>query len=623
MNHILRRRSNQNSIIHFIFIKKILLIICHSNKLKLQTIIFSLLICLNLLAVLSCSSRAYERTGSKPADLVIINAEIFTSNSKMSEAEAMAVKGERISFVGKNDDVTDYIGKNTRIIDADGRRVTPGFVDSHCHVLWVGGMLSLMPANLFGCKNWADMKKTLQQSYKERSHLPFIGGIGWKMEYVPGGIPKKEILDEVIKDKPVILMAYSGQSGWMNSIAVEKCSSANPEAFEEMGPVKDSEGRFTGELLRFVSFNFLDYFTNEEIDEKVQKLYLDAMNEAVQSALVSGVTTLQDAQINKRFIPYLFRFKKLGGLDNVRIRCAYYVPPERLKDKTKLLTDLKEWRKLDDEISDKNLKLGRSIKLYIDGTEDNLTCFMLEPFSNRPGYYGHPVWTQDDFNWISATADKLGIQVMTHAVGDAGIRRVVNGYEYAMTQNNSKDSRHRIEHNNLPHPDEVKRMGKLNIVASMQPTHMYADVMVDSAFGFKRLQNWMPWKSLADNGARVAFGSDWCNSPFNPFYGLIISATRYNYKGDDDWAPEEKISVEDAIRHWTIDAAYALFMENEVGSLEVGKFADFVMFNKDPLEVSSLWFLLTHEVDLGTLDDVVDITVVGGKIVYQKKDAKL
>lgn len=622
MKTVLKPASNLNfNLIRNSAEKKLFLNSAFKKKYSSKCFLF-LLILISSLAVYSCSS-SIERSGSHPADLVVINADIFTSNSNMPYAEAMAVSGERISYIGTREGIKDFIGIHTRVIDAKGRRITPGFLDSHCHVLWIGGMLSLMPANLFDCKNWNDLKNVLQQSYKERAHLPFIGGIGWRMEYVPGGTPKKETLDEVIKDRPVILMAYSGQCGWLNSKAVDLCSSRNPAAFEELTPVRDAHGKFTGELRHFHAFNFLDYFTKEEIDGEVDKLFMQSMSDAVQSALSSGVTSMHDCQIYKNFIPFILRFKEQGGLDNTRIRCAYYVGNERLKDKEKLLSDLAEWRKLDEQYSNKNLNLGRSIKLYIDGTVDNLTCFMLEPFLNNPSSYGEPVWTQEEFNWIISNADKLGIQVATHAVGDAGIRRVVNGYEYTLLENKTRDARHRIDHCELPTPEDRQRMGKLNIVAAMQPAHMYGDQMIESAFSDKTIKNWMPWKSLADAGVRVAFGSDWCNSPFNPMYGLFLSATRINYKGDDDWSPEEKITVEEAIRHWTIDAAYSMFMDKEVGSLEVGKYADFVMFNKDPLEVSSLWFMLTEEIELGKLDDVVDITVVGGKIVFQKKDAEL
>ncbi len=288
-----------------------------------------------------------------------------------------------------------------------------------------------------------------------------------------------------------------------------------------------------------------------------------------------------------------------------------------------MLADLKGWRDLDARKSDAHLKLGDSLKFYIDGTPDNHTCFMAEPFANDPGNTGEPVWSQEDFSRIIAAADRLGLQACTHSIGDAGIHRVINAYENARAVNGPRDARHRVEHCELPMVEDLERMARSDILAAMQPTHFFGDQMVEEGLGPERLDRFMPWRSLEKAGVSVSFGSDWCAGPINPIYGLIIAATRMNYNGNTDWGADEQVSVEDAVRHWTIDSAYALFMEKDVGSIEVGKYADFVLFNTDPLKADSLWFLLTHDLDLGEMDDFVDLTMVGGKMVYQKPGAEL
>lgn len=572
-----------------------------------------------------CSSDiSFPRTGSRPAGLVVLNARIFTSNPDQPKAKALAVDGKRFCYVGDRKGALDFIGPDTRVVDAGGRRLTPGFVDNHCHVLWIGGLLSMMPASYYACTNWADIEATLRARDKEAPNQPFVGGIGWKMDQVPGGVPRKEILDGVIPDRPVILMSYSGQCGWLNSKAVDLCAERNPAAFESLGPVRDAEtGDFTGELQHFHAFNFLDFFPWSVIGESAQAEFKAAMTDAINGALSVGVTTMNDVQIYTDFIPFLLEFRDEGGMDKARFRCSFYVGHERLENEQALLDDLKGWQELDSSKSDAHLNVGQSLKFYIDGTADNRTCFMDEPFSNDPDNIGDPVWSQEDFNRIIAEADRLGLQACTHSIGDAGIHRVVNAYENARVVNGPRDSRHRVEHCEMPRPEDRVRMGKAGILAAMQPTHFYGDAMVEEAFGPERIQRFMPWHSLEKAGVSLSFGSDWCAGPNNPVYGLLIAATRMNYKGDTDWGPKEKVRPEDAVRHWTRDSAYALFMEEEAGSIEVGKWADFVLFNTDPLKVDSLWFLLTHDLDLGTMDDFVDWTVVDGQTVYRKPDVEL
>ncbi len=558
-----------------------------------------------------------------PADVVILNAKIWTSNPNQPVAEALAINGSVISYVGSGKAAKALIGEETRVIDAKGRRITPGFVDNHCHVLWIGGLQALMPAILYECSSMEDLREALVERNSAEPDLPFVGAIGWKMEYVPYRNPRKELLDEIISDRPVILMSYSGQAGWLNSKAVEICAK-NLKAFEALHPVKDEDtGEFTGELRHFHAFNFLDFFTWEDLGEDGKQKFAWHMTKAIDHALSVGVTAFHDVQIYPEFIPFILDFKEKGGLDNVHVRLAYYVGRERFEDVDGLIADLTKWKALSAEHSDLSMNIGNSVKFYIDGTPDNLTSFMLEPFSCDEGGYGEYVWTQEEFDSVVAIIDRLELQACTHSNGDAGIRRVVNSYERAASINGKRDSRHRVEHCELPTPKDKRRMAELGIHAAMQPTHFYGDEMLERAFGRERLNSFMPWKSLADEGVTVSFGSDWCAGPINPFYGLLISGKRVNYKGKSDWGKAEKISLEEGVTFWTINSAKALFMEDRIGSIEVGKQADIVLFNKDPFKVTSLWFLLTNDIDLGKLDNFVDMTMVNGQIVYQRVKAKL
>ena len=217
-----------------------------------------------------------------------------------------------------------------------------------------------------------------------------------------------------------------------------------------------------------------------------------------------------------------------------------------------------------------------------------------------------------------ALVDGLGLQACTHAIGDAGIRRVIDACENAEKINGRRDSRHRLEHCEFPEASDRERMARLGIYAAMHPTHFYGDETIEKTVGSERLQRFMPWRSLEKAGVNLSFGSDWCNSPFNPIYGLLVSSLRLNYHHNDDWGPEEGISLEDGIRNWTIGSARALFMDREIGSIEVGKRADLVLFDTDLTAIDSWWFLFTHNLELGKLDGFVLMTMVDGRMVYQK-----
>jgi hypothetical protein len=562
--------------------------------------------------------RWFAPTGTRPADVVVFNARIFTSSENPGEAEALAAKEGRIVYVGDHSGVADFAGPNTTMINGRGRFVTPGFVDNHCHPLWIGGIGYLMPNNLYACRNQEDIKAAVRQRAEDHPTLPFIGGIGWRMDQLPAG-PRKDILDTVVPDRPVILMSYSGQCGWLNSTAVRLLEQRNRLAFEELGPVRDPQtGECTGECRHFHAVNFLDYFTWNDLGATTEEGIMSAMTKTLEEALACGVTTMNDVQIYPQFVPLLLKFRDRGGLAKVRVRGSYYVGHARLQDETKLKADLAWWKETGARESDPHLILGDSLKFYIDGTADNQTAFLFEPYASNPSALGEPVWTQEEFNRVIEIVDAAGLQACTHACGDAGIHRAINAYEHARAVNGPRDARHRLDHCVLPTPADQNRMAQLGIHAAMQPAHFYGDAMIEQALGPERMNRFMPWRSLEQAGVTISFGSDWCVAPMNPVYGLLISGLRLNYKNDTDWGPGEFISIENGIRHWTRDSARALFMDRDIGSIEVGKYADVVVFNIDLRQIASPEFLLSHEIALGKLEGFVDLTVVGGTTVYRR-----
>jgi len=422
----------------------------------------------------------------------------------------------------------------------------------------------------------------------------------------------------------MLLMSYGGNSGWLNSMAVEQLEKRNATAFNHLAPAVDSDGNYTGVLLHFHAFNPLDFYSIEELGTNIKRKMFDEITRILSDGLSYGVTGYNDVQIYKSFIPMLLEFREQGGLDNVRARGSYYVGSHSLEDEEGLKTSLTYWKSLYTDESDAHLVLGDSVKLYIEGVFDSHTCLLLNPYSDEPNNYGEAVWTQEDFNKVVQIIDGMGIQCCTHASGDGGIRRVINAYENAIKINGYRDARHRLDHCDLPEPTQDQpRMVQLGIYAAMQPNHFFGNSNAETLLGFDRMQRFEPWGSLEKLGINLSFGSDWAAGLLNPIYGLFLATQRLNYKFEDNWGPGEKILIENAMRHYTIDSANALRLGKEIGSIEVGKYGDFALFNIDLRTIASDWFIIEHLIHVEGMEvtgweDFVEMTVVGGKIVYQK-----
>lgn len=562
----------------------------------------------------------FDRSGSNPADMVVLGARVLTCDENRTRAQAVAVKHGGFAYVGDNKGARDYIGVDTVVVNAMGRMLVPGFIDNHCHVLWMSALQAVMTSDLFGCNSLDEVYSVVTDHAAKNPDLPFVLCLGFRYDYIPGALPDKGMLDAVIADRPTILWCYGGQSGWLNTMALELMQERNPAVFEHLVPYRDQKtGELTGLCRHFHEFDPFKFFTEEEIGTGVREQMKEKMRQTMDEAVSVGVTSMDDVQIYESFVPLLLEFREEGGLDKARVRCCYYVGHHALEDEDALRRDLARWKELGEEASDPHLLFGKGIKLYIDGISGNFTAFMLEPYPDRPGDYGDPVWTQEGFDRVLEIADSMDLQTCTHGCGDAGVRRIVNACEHAERSNGRRDSRHRVEHASLITPEDQDRMARLGVYVANQPAHFFAvDEAFEKTIGLQRMSELMPWGSLERKGVSLCFGSDWCNSPLNPVYGLLLAATRMNFRMETNWAPEEKISLEDAIRHWTIDSARALFMEKDVGSIEVGKCADFALFTQNLLKIASPWFLLTHKIELGALDGFVDMTVVDGNIVYRK-----
>lgn len=560
-----------------------------------------------------------ERTGANPADLVLLNGRVLTSDGESRTVEAFAVKDGRFTYIGDDEGIAGFVGPDTGIIDAGGRVVTPGFIDSHCHILWVGALEPLLSQDLYGCKSFDEVKEAVKAHADKNPDLPFVYCMGWSHDIVPGGVPHKDMLDEIIDDRPVVLWSQCAHSGWANTMMLELMQERNPEMFEWLYPARDEQGRPTGEFLTFWFFEPMHFFNAEELGAELHERMLEGMANAIDAALAVGVTAYDDVMIHRSFIPLIRDFKERGGFERARVRGTFYINHHMPGDMDGLRSFLLEWKELGARESDDHLILGNAVKMGTDGVPTNHTAYLLEPYTDRPDFRGEPSWSVEDYNAVVELASELGFQVCTHACGDAAIRDAINGYERVAPEGGRLSLPYRIDHCVLPTAEDQERMARLGISAAMQPAHFWYGETGERVLGPERMSRLMPHRSMEERGVHISFGSDWCAGPINPMYGLFLAATRLNFRGKAEWGPDEKISVETGIRHWTIGSAKDILLEDDLGSIEVGKFADFVVFNTDPLKLDTWWFMLTHKLDIGGMDDFVDMTYVGGKLVYQKK----
>ncbi len=567
---------------------------------------------------------AFTRQGGRPAETVILNARVLTCNEARAKAEAVAVDAGKIAYVGRNAGAMDFIGPDTRVIQAKGKTLVPGLIDNHTHILFMA-MLRPMIVDLYDCRNLDEVRERTVAFAEANPDLPLVIGFGWFYDHVPGRIPEQAMLDEWMPDRPTWLLAYDACTLWVNSPMNERMLAANPKACRRMAPRTDPEtGRNTGIYMQSNSFNPFDFLDVDAFGPELKSKMFAEARRAVAETLRMGVVAVEDLQIYKTFVPWILEFRDQGGLDDLRIRLAYYVDPIDLENEEEWIADLRWWKALGEAESDPRLELGTSLKLYIDGVSGNQTAFMSEPYADAPDQYGYPSWTADSFKRLMELVDDHGMQTCTHAVGDAGIPYILDAVEHSARRGTVRDARHRIEHCELPSAADIARMVELGVLAGMQPAQFYGDASTEKALGEARLKRMMPWKTLQEAGVPISFGTDYIAGhipPINPLYGLIVATTRINYKGHTDWGPEQAIEPIDALRHYTYGSAYAQKIETETGSIEVGKNADMALFDVDLSRINSLWFLLTHEVEVGQLDDFVEWTMAGGRQVYRKDQA--
>ena len=538
---------------------------------------------------------------AETADTIITNARVYTVNPQQKWAEAIAVRADKIIFVGDAKSAESYKGPSTKVIDAKGKLVLPGFTD--CHVHFMSGSLGLTQVDLTGANTIEEIQKRVKDYAAAHPTLPWITGMGWQYPtFGATALPNKKILDDVLADRPVYLVAYDGHSSWANSKALAMAGIDRNTPDPPNGKiVRDANGEATG-ALKEAAGDLVERLMPKPTREE----RLTALRKGLHEANRLGVVRVHSAGGDFEYLDLYDELRKNGEL-TVRQYIAYFLDPPELKPEA--IEKIEQARKKynDEWIS------GGAVKTMLDGVVEAHTAAMLGTYADDTSQSGKLFWDPDKYKQAIAELDKRGLQIFTHAIGDRAVRTALDAYENAQKTNHSTDDRPRIEHIETITAEDIPRFGKLGVIASFQPLH--TDPNEDTlkvwavAAGPDRVSRAWPWRSVESTGGKLSFGSDWPVVTISPWPGVQNALTRQTAEGEPagGWVPKERINIEDAVRGYTLGAAFAGRREKTEGSLETGKLADLIILSKD---------LFTIEPP-DILNEEVLVTMVGGKVVYE------
>jgi len=550
----------------------------------MKTLLFTL-----LLIIINIISEAQQMKTA------FINGTIFTSDKANTIVEAVLIEGNKIVFVGSSKEVQGLIDNQTNVIDLNKKLMLPGFIDNHVH--FINGGLYLLGIDLRPANTTSEFKQILKD-YAEKNPGRWITGGYWDHEkWEIKDYPTKEMIDEVVPNQPVFVSRLDGHMGVANSLALKMAGITKDTPNPDGGLiVKDSK---TGEPTGLLKDNAMDFVFNV-IPSPTDEEYYEALKAALEEAKKLGITSVQDITFASALKAY--QKAKDEGILTCRIYTRWPISDY------KYLVD----NGIKAGYGDDLIRMG-SLKAFADGSLGSSTAWFFEKYNQDTTTYGLPmdIVTDGSLEKWALDADRNGLQLSVHAIGDKANAYMLDLFEKIVKENPKWDRRFRIEHAQHVRFEDIKRFTELGVIASVQPFHCIDDgVWAEKRIGPERIKYTYPFKSFLDAGANICFGTDWYVAPLNPMLGLYAAVTRrtLDEKNPNGWIPEQKISVEDAIRCYTINSAYASFEENIKGSIEVGKLADLVVLSENILEIDPV-----------RIKDVeVEMTVFDGKIIYQK-----
>jgi predicted amidohydrolase YtcJ len=535
-----------------------------------------------------------EAKKSAVADLALQRGAIYTVDGARSWAQTIAIDDGRIVYVGTDAGARDYIGPQTKVVDLEGRMVVPGFQDVHIHP--ISGGIEANGCDLNAAKSVDEYVATIKKYADEHPNEPWIKGGGWSMAaFGPGALARKELIDAVVPDRPVILWSRDGHTVWVNS-----------KALEAGGITKDTQdppdGRIDRDPKTGEAVGSLQEGAGSLVSEKAPP-DTDATRDAGLRYAIKmlnryGITGVQDASVNEEDLKTYRRLDEAGELTLHVVGSIWW-------ERDQGLEQVESIKKLRDEFTKGRID-ARTVKIMQDGVMENYTAVVLEPYKlkGKSDVRGIPMVEPGLLKKAVTRLDADGFQVHFHAIGDGAVRQSLDAIEAARAANGDLGHRHHISHIQLIHPDDQPRFRQLGVVANFQPLWAYADDYITELtlpFISKETASYLyPIASMEKIGAVVAFGSDWSVSSANPFEEMETAITRMDAVGKPTkpWMPEERIGLPEALAAFTINAAYTNRNEKLGGSLEVGKSADLAvldrnLFETPPTELSETRVLVT------------------------------
>jgi predicted amidohydrolase YtcJ len=553
---------------------------------------------LGLLALLAAVSPSLPAQPSAPfADAIYTNAQIWTGNAPRPRAQALAVRDGRLVVVGSAADALKHRGPATRVVDLRGRLVVPGFSDAHWH------LKSTDQADLTDAKSTAEIVRRLKAWAATRPAGAWVVGRGWTPSDFPDNTPHRRVLDTAFPGRPVFLTDRDGHQSLANAraLALANVSATTPDPARGVIE-REANGVPTG-LLKESARQLVARLVPEPTSADIAR----SLDENMRQAASFGIVLLQDATPRAPEHVVLSLLRAAAKADTLRVRYRAAIPFS--PDAT--AATIRRYVALRDSTTGPWLRFGIA-KGMLDGTVDAKTAAMLEPYAGSDDT-GLPFWPAAVLNRGVTRYDSAGIQVELHAIGDRAVRSALDAYAHAARVNGTTGRRHRVEHVEVPALADLPRFKQLGVIASTQAIFATPDQTTLQNYapllGPERSSRANAFKKFDDAGAVQAFGSDHPVFPMDVLLGVYTAVTRQTPDGTPKggWYSENRITVEAALRHYTKDAAYAAFMEKETGTLEVGKFADFVVLSADILTIPPSALLKTK----------VLLTIVGGREAYR------
>ncbi len=549
---------------------------------------------LQIVVMLGCAHWAYAQI-TPAADLIIRNARVWTVDASHPEAEAVAVLGDRIVAVGTNQQVDAWRGPQTRVVDAGGTRLLPGFDDAHVHFTDGGAQLDSVQLN--DATSAQEFVRRIRERAAKSAKGEWVLGGDWdETKWSPAELPTKELIDSAAPETPVAVGRYDGHMVLANSLAL-KLAGITAQTPDPAGGVivRDRQGNPTGALkdaAQDLLFKAVPPFSHDQRRHAIER--------ALEHAASLGVTSVQHMNPDPADIAIYSELLEEGKL-TTRIYAAPLI--NQVDDQVKI--------GIRRAFGGPYLRIG-AVKSFADGSLGSGTAYFFEPFSDQPGNRG---LLNEEMQPISLMRDRMmrgdaaGLQFCTHAIGDAAISAILDIYTEVEKAHGSRDRRWRIEHAQHMAAKDFDRFAQLHVIASVQPYHAIDDGRwAESRIGHDRASRTYAFRTFLDHGVRLALGTDWDVAPLDPMLTLYAATTRATLddKNPKGWFPEQKLTIKEAIEAYTMGSAYAEFQGKEKGSITAGKLADMVLLSDDVLTIDPV-----------KIRDVKVVkTWVGGKLTY-------